>query len=247
MLKFILLIVAAGSSNRLKGIDKPKQYIELGNNPILYHTINNIITAPYIDYVKVIIKQEHENLYNSCIAKIHNNKLLPFAYGGTRRQDSVRIGLESIKYLNPDFVIIHDACRPFISTTLLDKMIPKLPHYVGVIPVLPITETIHMVNEQDDTIITNINRNTLRLVQTPQIYRYSDILSNHILSYKNDPHKELPDESSLMICHNIPIVTIEGSYHNIKITTRDDLHRAILLYEHMQNQISNHNFNLTIV
>ncbi|CAI27548.1 2-C-methyl-D-erythritol 4-phosphate cytidylyltransferase [Ehrlichia ruminantium] len=242
MYQFVLLIVAAGNSKRFKGSEKPKQYMELGHYPILYHTINNVITTPYIGSVKVVIRQEHEYLYNSCIKKIHSSKLLPFSYGGTRRQDSVRIGLESIKYLNPDFVIIHDACRPFISTTLLDKMLPQLTNYVGVIPVLSITETIHMINE-NHTIIKNINRNTLKLVQTPQIYRYTDILSSHMLSYTTDPTKEFPDESSLMIHYNFPIATIEGSNYNLKITTNDDLHIATLLYKSMNTKVPNHTLN----
>ena len=121
-------------------------------------------------------------------------------------------------------------------------MLPQLTYYVGVIPVLPITETVHMVNETH-TIIKNMDRNTLKLVQTPQIYRYTNVLSYHMLSYATDPNKEFHDESSLMIHHNIPIMTIEGSYHNIKITTNDDLQRAILLYEYMKTQATHNILN----
>ncbi|WDM85291.1 2-C-methyl-D-erythritol 4-phosphate cytidylyltransferase [Ehrlichia sp. JZT12] len=226
MHKFVLLIVAAGNSNRLKESSIPKQYITLGDYPILYHTINNMITHSKISHVKVVIKPEHQDLYNSCIQRIQNYKLLPPTYGGARRQDSVRLGLESIKEINPNFIIIHDACRPFINLKMLDKMETILNHYAGVIPVLPITDTIHMIH-QNNTIIKNIDRNIIKLVQTPQAYKYNDILLYHRTAYNTEPNKEFSDESSLMINYNIPIMTVEGDYNNFKITTIEDLFRAI--------------------
>ena len=224
MHKFTLLIVAAGNSSRFKWNIAPKQYCLLGNHNILCSTINNMISHPKISYVKVVIRKEHQHLYSSSLPK--HDKLLPPAYGGARRQDSVRIGLESIQDINPHFVIIHDACRPFVDLKLLDTMAPILNHYVGVVPVLSITDTVHMVHE-DNTVMKNIDRNTIKLVQTPQAYKYSDILLYHKTAYDTDPYNEFPDESSLMLYYNIPIMTIKGDYNNFKITTIEDLHRAI--------------------
>ena len=226
MNKFLLLIVAAGNSNRFKERPIPKQYIQLGDYPVLYHTINNMISHPRISNVKVVIRKEHQDLYNSCVERIQNNKLLPPTYGGIRRQDSVRLGLESIQEINPDFILIHDACRPFINLKFLDKIETILTHYAGVIPILPITDTIHMV-DKNNNIVKNIERNILKLVQTPQVYKYKDILLYHKTAYNTDPNKEFSDESSLMINYNIPIMTIKGDYNNFKITTIEDLHRAI--------------------
>ncbi|MGN7618931.1 MAG: IspD/TarI family cytidylyltransferase [Ehrlichia sp.] len=225
-MRFVLLIVAAGNSDRFKGSSIPKQYIELGNHSMLHHTINNMVTHPKISHVKVVIKKEHLDLYNKCTEKIQSNKLLPPTYGGIRRQDSVRFGLESIQEINPGFIVIHDACRPFTNLKLLDEMETILNHYNGVVPILPINDTIHMIH-QNNTIIKNIDRSTVKLVQTPQAYKYNDILLCHRTAYNTDPDKEFPDESSLMINYNIPIMTIEGDYNNFKITTIEDLHRAI--------------------
>ena len=226
MHKFILLIVAAGNSNRLKESSIPKQYIKLNDYPVLYHTINNMITHPKISHVKVVIRKEHLDLYNRCTERIQNYKLLPPTYGGTRRQDSVRFGLESIEGIKPDFILIHDACRPFANLKLLDKMVTILNDYAGVIPVLPVTDTIHTIH-QNNTIIRNIDRDTTKLVQTPQAYKYKDILLYHRTAYNTEPNKDFPDESSLMINYNIPIMTIEGDPNNFKITTIEDLYRAI--------------------
>ncbi|AHX07949.1 IspD/TarI family cytidylyltransferase [Ehrlichia chaffeensis] len=234
MHKFTLLIVAAGNSNRFKWSAIPKQYCSLGNHNILCSTINNMISHPKINYVKVVIRKEHQHLYDNCLQKIQNDKLLPPTYGGKRRQDSVRMGLESIQNINPYFVIIHDACRPFIDLKILDTMESILTHYAGVVPVLSITDTIHVVHE-NKTVIQNIDRNSIKLIQTPQAYKYSEILLHHRIAYNTEPNREFPDESSLMIHYNIPIMTTEGDYNNFKITTIEDLHRAILYTKHIDH------------
>ncbi|AHX04832.1 IspD/TarI family cytidylyltransferase [Ehrlichia japonica] len=238
MHKFILLIVAAGHGNRFRSGTTPKQYYPIGNDNILCSTINHMISHPKISHVKVVIRENHQHLYNSCLQKIQNNKLLPPVYGGKRRQDSVRLGLESLQSINPHFVIIHDACRPFVDLKMLDRMESILTHYSGVIPVLSIIDTVHIIHE-DNTVIKNIDRNTIKSVQTPQAYKYNDILLYHRIAHNTEPNREFPDESSLMINYNIPIMTIEGDYNNFKITTIEDLHRAILYREYINYDENN--------
>ncbi|MGZ7372732.1 2-C-methyl-D-erythritol 4-phosphate cytidylyltransferase, partial [Streptococcus pyogenes] len=75
----------------------------------------------YIDYIRIAINRDHESFYEKAISLITDTKLLSPVYGGENRQSSVKLGLESLQKINPDFVVIHDACRPFVSDVLIDN------------------------------------------------------------------------------------------------------------------------------
>ncbi|MDR2548377.1 MAG: bifunctional 2-C-methyl-D-erythritol 4-phosphate cytidylyltransferase/2-C-methyl-D-erythritol 2,4-cyclodiphosphate synthase [Rickettsiales bacterium] len=226
--KIVALIVAAGVGNRCSDAI-PKQYMKLAGKPVLFHTTKKLLTNQYIDYVRVVINKDHEGFYEPVSATWMTEgvgaKLLSPIYGGESRQNSVKLGLESLQKINPDFVVIHDACRPFISNTLMDNLAQSMidGQHAGVVPAIEVEDTMSLAN--DNFIESTISREKLRAIQTPQIFNFKELLSCHQSS------KEFTDDSSLMVEHKKHVAIIKGEKSNFKLTTKEDINMAKLLLE----------------
>lgn len=208
-MKTIAIIVAGGCGQRFDS-KTPKQY----TSSILSKTINKFLSSKLVDEVQVVIRKEDQKLYESETNKL---KLLPIVFGGATRGDSVKNGIEAIAQYKPDLVLIHDANRPFLSVNLIDQIVNKLKdnNNKGVVPSLPINETIKRVTKSDSEII---DRDNLISIQTPQGFYYKQLFE----TCKNTDHI-FTDESSLMEDNNIPIIYIPGEKENIKITYKEDI------------------------
>ncbi|UWI83271.1 2-C-methyl-D-erythritol 2,4-cyclodiphosphate synthase [Wolbachia endosymbiont of Howardula sp.] len=260
--KIATLIVAAGIGNRCN-FNIPKQYIKLDGYPMLWHSIKKFLTNQYIDYIRVIIHKNHSNLYQEtinhfidispiCNIGILKTQLLPIQikttlekkllspiYGGDTRYLSVKLGLESLQKIEPFFVIIHDACRPFLGNILINNivqsMIRKRHMIEGIVPVIAVEDTTASIS--NDIIQGIIPRHNIRNIQTPQIFNFKTLLScyksNHDLSNHSSCQlaQDFTDDSSLMIACKKKVMIITGEKSNFKLTTKEDLHIAHLLFE----------------
>ncbi|NUX01604.1 2-C-methyl-D-erythritol 2,4-cyclodiphosphate synthase [Wolbachia endosymbiont of Madathamugadia hiepei] len=226
--KIAALIVAAGVGSRCSNVI-PKQYIKLADKPVLFHTTKKLLINQYIDYVRVVINKDHEGFYEPVLATWMTEgvgaKLLSPIYGGKSRQNSVKLGLESLQKINPNFVVIHDACRPFVSNALMDSLVQSMIHgqHAGVVPAIEVEDTMSLAN--DNFIESTISREKLRAIQTPQIFNFKELLLCHHSS------KEFTDDSSLMVEHKKHVVIIKGEKSNFKLTTKEDINMAKLLLE----------------
>ncbi|MCV3769164.1 2-C-methyl-D-erythritol 4-phosphate cytidylyltransferase [Wolbachia endosymbiont of Dipetalonema caudispina] len=228
--KIIALIAAAGIGSRCSSIIS-KQYIKLAGKPVLFHTVRKLLANQYIDYVRVVINKSHENFYKEAISSIIDTKLLNPVYGGEIRQNSVKLGLESLQEINPDFVIIHDACRPFVSNALINNLTQFMINgqYAGVVPATKIENTMLIVN--NDYIESTISRERLRTIQTPQIFNFKELLSCH------QSNKKFSDDSSLMLEYKKCVAIINGEKNNFKLTTKEDIYMANFLLEEPKYRI----------
>ena len=225
MTTFAVLIMAAGEGTRFKS-GALKQYMPLGNQTVLSYTIRNIFSS-LVGSVQVVIGQKHGVFYEHSLKHLPKkiiDVLLPPVHGGERRQDSVRIGLENIENVDPDFVIIHDACRPLATLPDLDVIAQHLEHHSGVVPVLPPLDTISIVN--DGILVEPVPRESVRIIQTPQIFRYRTILEYHKKLFYTCPEKHFTDDSSVLLSCGMSVTTVDGNYNNFKITTAEDIVRA---------------------
>ena len=118
-MRTVALIVAAGRGERF-GAGQPKQYAGLAGRPVLRHAVQAFRWHPAVDGVAVVIGAGDEAAYGDAVAGLD---LLPPATGGRSRQESVRLGLESLAALGPDRVLIHDAARPLVSAALIARSI----------------------------------------------------------------------------------------------------------------------------
>ncbi|MCL2473476.1 MAG: 2-C-methyl-D-erythritol 4-phosphate cytidylyltransferase [Alphaproteobacteria bacterium] len=232
------LIVAAGSGSRFNR-EIPKQYHKLGDETVLRKTVKAFLNHPLIDAVEVVINPAFVDLY---LESAEGLDVLPYTVGGVTRQESVLNGLRALtanfaESDPPDFVMIHDGARPLIQeaaiTDALNALDVNTP--VGAIVAQKITDTVKKSISSEDAdyalIAETIDRSSLWLAQTPQAFRFADILVCHEKAAKEpDDVKELfTDDASLAEKYGIPVKLINNNTENFKITTPEDLERAVKL------------------
>ena len=214
--EIIALILAAGRGKRVSS-HKPKQYCSLPNgNILLRQTLEKFEQHPEISAIQVVIHPDDIESYHQITKKF--NKCLPPTYGGKKRQDSVLHGLKTIKSLSPQKVLIHDAARPYISTELISHIIYALNHEDAVIPVIPVTDTIKKIKNQQ--VDSTLPRETLYHAQTPQGFKFAEI----IRAYQKNTHV-MTDDASIAEAAGMKVITIQGDIQNIKLTTQNDFFR----------------------
>ncbi len=213
-MKVAALIVAAGRGHRAGG-PLPKQYLDLNGQTILRRSAKAFLDSGLVHVVQVVIHPDDRVLYDE--STIGLGLCEPCA-GGASRQESVRLGLEALAAESPDLVLIHDAARPFVSTSLIHAIIGALSINEAVIPGLAVTDTIKQI---DGGIITgNVDRDRLRRAQTPQGFHYRTILDAHrALADVAD----LTDDAAVAERAGHAVHVIDGDERNIKVTTPEDV------------------------
>ncbi len=212
----VALVVAAGRGRRFGG-DVPKQYTELGGRAVLTRTVRAFLAHPRVDHVRCVIHPDDRNLYTSAVAGLD---VLEPVDGGAVRQDSVRLGLESLVPLTPDYVLIQDAARPFVDGAVIDGVLDALADHLGALPTVPVADTLK--RGEDGAIAGTVSRAGLFRAQTPQGFRFADILDVH----RQLSGEELTDDAQLLERLGLSVALTAGSEDNFKITTGDDLMRA---------------------
>jgi len=213
----IALVLAAGKGTRLPGA-VPKQYRDLGGEPVLRHTLRAFADHARIDAVRVVYDPADAALYTRATQGL---ALLEPVAGGAERQDSVRRGLESLERFKPKRVLIHDGARPFASADLIDRMIAALDEAPAAIAAIPVTDTLW--REDEGTADTLVPRGGMWRAQTPQAFRYADILAAH----RAAEGSALTDDAAVARHAGMKVSLVMASEGNFKITTEEDLARAV--------------------
>lgn len=212
-MKAAALIVAAGRGTRVGG--GPKQYRLLGGKPVLRRTVEAFLRHPEIDTVRCVIHPDDASEY---AAAVDGLVLLDPVAGGRSRQDSVRMGLESLEDIAPDIVLIHDAARPFVSAAVIDACLKGLDAAEGAIAAMQVHDTLKRGDKQG-AIAATIDRTNLWRAQTPQAFRFDAILRAH----RSALGHELTDDAAVAERAGLRVVLTPGSHENVKITTIADL------------------------
>ena len=213
----VALIVAAGRGSRIGG-EIPKQYLHLAGEPLLRHSLRAFAESPDIDAIKVVIHPDDRALYDQAARGLD---ILPPVHGGASRQDSVRLGLESLGSIQPTKVLIHDGARPLVTGEIIAATIMALAHTPGAIAAVPMPDTLKRASgEQQAT--DGPDRSHLWRAQTPQAFRYADILAAH----RTAVGLELTDDASVAERAGLAVKLVQGSEENLKVTNPADLARA---------------------
>jgi 2-C-methyl-D-erythritol 4-phosphate cytidylyltransferase/2-C-methyl-D-erythritol 2,4-cyclodiphosphate synthase len=216
MASCIALVVAAGRGTRLGG-PLPKQYLPLAGRPLLRHSLETLAAHPGIAAVRVVFNPEDREHYEAATRGL---ELLTPVAGGAARQDSVRLGLESLETVAPDRVLIHDGARPFIDAATIDRVLAGLDDAEGTIPALPVSDTLK--RGENGRVRETVDRTQLWRAQTPQGFRFAAILAAHRAARGS----ELSDDAAVAERAGLAVQLVAGNEENFKVTTSDDLLRA---------------------
>lgn len=216
------LIVAAGRGTRAGG-DIPKQYAEIAGAPVLWYTIKAFAAAERVTDIQVVIHPDDAERYGRAVPG-DGGKLWPPVPGGATRQASVLAGLEALRGLAPDYVLIHDAARPFVPARCIADVIDALRHHAGAIAAVPVADTLKRASS-DRTIAATIDRAGLWAAQTPQGFRFGDILAAHRRAAA-EGRADFTDDAAVAEWAGLDVVLVGGDSANIKLTTADDLASA---------------------
>ena len=205
------LIVAGGSGIRFNN-KTPKQFLLANGKPILMHTISCF--SKFDDICVVLPKKYFSDWASLC--KEHKFKIKhKLVEGGENRFRSVQNGLKKLN--NNGIVLIHDGVRPYITNQMINNLIKNASNGYGVVPVLPITDSL-IYKEEGKT--KSISRENYFSVQTPQAFMLNEI--NNAYSQDFDP--KFTDDASVFESFGKKIKTVEGDIKNIKVTYPVDLH-----------------------
>ena len=208
------LIVAAGTGSRAGG-ELPKQYQRIGGTPMLRHAALRLAHHPDIMGVQLVIHPEHHALYSAATEGL---SLLPPVFGGSARTDSVRAGLNALAAFAPDYVLIHDAARPFLPRAVLNAIIQNLAPGHAVAPVLSVPDT---VRRQGPEGWVEVEREGLVRVQTPQAFPFAEL--KEIFDHGA---RSATDDIALWLAAGKPLTPIPGAEELRKVTTADDIQHA---------------------
>jgi 2-C-methyl-D-erythritol 4-phosphate cytidylyltransferase/2-C-methyl-D-erythritol 2,4-cyclodiphosphate synthase len=213
-----VIVVAAGRGQRFSGPgDAPKQYALLGGQAVLRRAVRAFLGHGAIRSVVPVIHPDDRALFDAATAGL---TLAAPVLGGATRQESVRRGLEALAADPPAWVLIHDAARPGVDHGVIDRVLEGLRHAPGVIPSLPVADTLKRVNAARD-IDATLPRENLMRAQTPQGFHFAEILAAH----RAAKDLNLTDDAAVLEHGGRRVLTVIGAEGNFKITTADDLMR----------------------
>jgi 2-C-methyl-D-erythritol 4-phosphate cytidylyltransferase len=223
----VAIIVAAGSGLRMKA-SMPKQFLELGNHPILWYTLKPFMQCQDINQIFIVVPKLYKNTCENEIITPLSQKfqrhtsgklIINCISGGERRQDSVYAGLKAIGGLC-DIVIIHDGVRPFVTPRHISHIINQAKMNKAVIFGMKPRDTVKMI-DHNSAITQSIDRERLIMAQTPQAFSYALIKRAH--EYANNKGFFATDDAMLIEYMGEKVFVEQGHPLNIKITTPEDL------------------------
>lgn len=219
-----MILVAAGKGLRAGG-GLPKQYRKLGGATVLRRTIEAALACERVSAVLVLIGDSDDTHYADSISGLSDPRLLPPAKGGDTRQQSVLNGLRALEDFAPDIVLVHDGARPFVSQDVVNASIDAIvTGHLAAIAAVPVSDTLKRADGESGAILGTVERNGLYAAQTPQAFRYSDILAAHEAAAR-EGRISFTDDAAVAEWAGLQVVITPGETGNIKITTAEDLRR----------------------
>ena len=221
-----VLIPAAGRGRRYGG-SRLKQYLPVAGKPVLAHSIKAFQFHPMISSITVILAED-DQWFESAVGLLTTN--VNTVTGGETRAHSVRNGLRYISdnYSDTDWALVHDAARPCLSGSRLEKFLEQgLESENGAILAVPIGDTLKRAGESQE-IVATVDRSGLWAAQTPQLFRVGALIA--AIDAAHEAGCELTDEASAMEFTGVKPLLVMGSAANIKITHSSDLAIAEALF-----------------
>lgn len=216
----ISAIILAGGKGKRMGSAISKQFIDIKGKPIIYYTLKKFSENKKIDNIIVVLPEYEVKYFKENILKKYELRINKIVIGGKERQDSVYNALKSLKNSSTDIVLIHDGARPFISERIINEGIKFAEIYGAAAPGVMPKDTIKVKNEKNFSVDTP-NRANLVSIQTPQVFKFDEILECHEKIRYNG--EKVTDDTMVVEKYGYSVYLYDGEYTNIKVTTPEDL------------------------
>lgn len=216
----ISAIILAGGKGKRMGSAISKQFIDIKGKPIIYYTLKKFSENKKIDNIIVVLPEDEVKYFKENILKKYELRINKIVIGGKERQDSVYNALKSLKNSSTDIVLIHDGARPFISERIINEGIKFAEIYGAAAPGVMPKDTIKVKNEKNFSVDTP-NRANLVSIQTPQVFKFDEILECHEKIRYNG--EMVTDDTMVVEKYGYSVYLYDGEYTNIKVTTLEDL------------------------
>lgn len=219
----IALVLSGGVGTRL-ATEIPKQYVEVGGKPVLSYSLQTLSAHPGIDAIQIVASPVWQPPIMAWMTG-YEEKFHGFSLPGENRQLSIFHGLMDLQVYagEDDVVLIHDAARPNLSSALISECLAALPGHDGVMPVLPMKDTVYLSKDRR-TISARLNREQVFAGQAPEVFRLG--------AYCAANRRLLPDAilringaSEPAVMAGLDVAMIPGDESNFKLTTPADLEK----------------------
>ena len=222
------VILAAGTSSRFGGVKKEYQKLKNSSFTVLGSSVNTFSVINSVEIIVIAISENEEDAARQALPPecftASSSKIL-FVKGGNSRRASVYNALSFLEKYSPEYVLIHDGARPWVSTSLIEKIIAEVKKHGAVIPVLPLTETpkecdAPISKERTVFIKTHLKRTNTGIAQTPQAFEFTRILHAHAQAREGE---DFTDDAEIWGKFCGPVAVIQGEQTNRKITFPEDI------------------------
>ena len=224
----VAILLAGGSGQRF-GADRPKQFVRIGERTVLEHSLAAFEQSPHIDAILIVSHPQHLDEVRQLLPPSQHPKLLTIVAGGAERQDSTLNALRALAQITDSpleqiRILIHDAVRPAVSQSIIERVCTALHPHQAANLVVPVTDTLLEVNDNGTTAAMP-SRARFRRVQTPQGFHAATLQHAYDVAL-TDPNFQATDDCGVVFRYlpEVEIALVEGEQRNIKLTYPEDLH-----------------------
>ena len=224
----VAILLAGGSGQRF-GADRPKQFVRIGERTVLEHSLAAFEQSPHIDAILIVSHPQHLDEVRELLPSSQHPKLLTIVAGGAERQDSTLNALRALTQITDSpleqiRILIHDAVRPAVSQSIIERVCTALHTHQAANLVVPVTDTLLEVNDNGTTAAMP-SRARFRRVQTPQGFHAATLQHAYDVAL-TDPNFQATDDCGVVFRYlpEVEIALVEGEQRNIKLTYPEDYH-----------------------
>ena len=216
-MNYSLILLCAGSGKRT-GLKYNKIFYKINNQTVYEMNISHFLEDNRCKQIIVVTKENEIDDIRTLV----NDSRIEYVFGGKERQDSVYEGLQKVK---ENHVFIHDGARPYVSKQSINDLVECLKTYDAGLLMVPCKDTIKEVKE--GIVVKTLKRETLMQAQTPQVFKFDEILECHEKIRYNG--EMVTDDTMVVEKYGYSVYLYDGEYTNIKVTTPEDLILAEML------------------
>ncbi len=212
-------VVAAGGSGERLGLGCAKPLVMVGGRPLIVHAIQAVSGSQRVDRIIVVVRPEDRETIQDWVRDYGFHKVTDIVDGGATRRESVARGLSEVDHA-ASYVVVHDAARPLVAVADIDAVISAAETADGAVLAVPVISTIKEADPATLAVVATLERSRLWEIQTPQVFRRDVLIRAHREVPASTP---VTDDASMVEYLGGEVRVVRGSYHNIKITTPEDL------------------------